>query len=111
MVYLISTLSKPFPNTAQTLTCHCGRWLRPANMDLCGSLPSNINFTVCQISGSTCIPIAPSNFSSGCGECLAHMLLLPSNINFTVCQISGSTCIPIAPSNFSSGCGEHLVLV
>jgi hypothetical protein len=50
------------------LSCPASRWLRPANRQLCGALPPNLPFTVCQISGSACIPMTTSNFSTDCGE-------------------------------------------
>lgn len=41
------------------------RWLRPANVDLCGTLAPNAGYTVCRINGSVCVPL--ENLTEGCG--------------------------------------------
>jgi hypothetical protein len=59
-------LSGAVPSSLRNLESLQDLWLRPANRQLCGALPSNLPFTVCQISGSACVPLTPANFTTGC---------------------------------------------
>ena len=74
------------------------RWLRPANRQLCGALPPNLPFTVCQISGSACIPLTASNFSTDCGEPRTGTHLPPAGMPYLQLQLALQHLRPVRVS-------------